>query len=380
MAENEDGQERTERPTPKRIEEARRKGQVPRSPELAAAAVVLLAGGALYLFGGAAGGGMASMMRRSLSLSPAAAGDGYAALVALRDAALEAMLACAPVLAATFLAALAAPLAIGGWNSSGEALGLRLERINPLAGLGRIFSARSAAELVKSLARFAVVGTIAVAVLWSQADDLLGLSREPVGNGIVHAAQLTGQALLAMTAGLVLIAAVDVPFQLWQYTRDLRMTRDEIRQELKETEGSPETRGRIRAIQQAMAQRRMMQEVPTASVVITNPTHFAVALRYDEKRHRAPVVVAKGADEVAARIRELAGEHGVPLVSAPPLARVLYRHVDLGVEIPAVLYVAVAQVLTYVAQLAGARRAGMPPPAPPAVDPAVEQAFGRVGG
>jgi flagellar biosynthetic protein FlhB len=320
------------------------------------------------------------MMRRSLSLSPAAAGDSYAAINAFRDAAAEALLACAPVLAAAFLAALAAPLAIGGWNLSGEALGMRFERINPLTGIGRLFSARSAAELGKTLVKFAVVGTIAVALLWSQADDLLRLSMEPVGNGIAHAAQLTGQALLAMTAGLVLIAAIDVPFQLWQYTRDLRMTRDEIRQELKESEGSPETRGRIRAIQQAMARRRMMQEVPTASVVITNPTHYAVALRYDEKRNRAPVVVAKGADEVAARIRELATGHGVPLVSAPPLARVLYRHVDLGVEIPAVLYVAVAQVLTYVAQLAGARRAGMPPPVPPTVDPSVEQSFRRAEG
>lgn len=379
MAENEDGQERTERPTPKRLEEARRKGQVPRSPELAAAAVAMLAGGALYLLGGSIGSGIAAMMRRTLSLSPMAARDTHAAINAFRDAALEALLACAPVLAAAFLAALAAPLAIGGWNFSAEALALRFERINPASGLGRIFSARSVAELTKTLAKFAAVGSIAVAVLWSQADDLLGLSREPVGAGIVHAAQLTGQALLAMTAGLVLIAAIDVPFQLWQYTRDLRMTQDEVRRELKETEGSPETRGRIRAIQQAMASRRMMQEVPTASVVVTNPTHFAVALRYDEKRNRAPVVVAKGADEVAARIRELAADNGVPLVSAPPLARVLYRHVDLGVEIPAALYVAVAQILTYVAQLAGARRAGMAPPAPPSVDPAVEHAFRKAG-
>ncbi len=379
MAENEDGQERTERPTPKRLEEARKKGQVPRSPELAAAAVVMLSGGALYLLGGSIGGGMAAMMRRALSLSPMAAGDTHAAINAFRDAAVEALLACAPVLAAAFLAALAAPLAIGGWNFSGEALGFKFERINPLSGFGRMFSARSAVELAKSLSKFAVVGTIAVAVLWTQADDLLGLSREPVGNGIAHAAQLTGQALLAMTAGLVLIAAIDVPFQLWQHTRDLRMTQDEVRRELKETEGSPETRGRIRAIQQAMARRRMMQEVPTASVVVTNPTHFAVALRYDDKRNRAPVVVAKGADEVAARIRELAAESGVPLVSAPPLARVLYRHVDLGVEIPAALYVAVAQILTYVAQLAGARKAGMPPPPAPSVDPDVEHALGKAG-
>jgi flagellar biosynthetic protein FlhB len=151
------------------------------------------------------------------------------------------------------------------------------------------------------------------------------------------------------------------------------MTQTEVRQEHKESEGSPETRARIRSAQQAMARGRMMQEVPTASVVVTNPTHFAVALRYDESRNRAPVVVAKGADDIAAKIREIATASGVPLVSAPPLARALYRNVDLGVEIPSALYVAVAQVLTYVTQLTQARRVGAPPPPAPSIDPAVEE-------
>jgi flagellar biosynthetic protein FlhB len=184
--------------------------------------------------------------------------------------------------------------------------------------------------------------------------------------------RLAAQALLAMSGSLALIAAIDVPYQLWQHARQLRMTREEIRQESRESDGSPEVKGRIRAAQQAIARRRMMQDVPTATVVVTNPTHFAVALRYDEKRSGAPILVAKGADEVAARIREVAVASGVPLVSAPPLARVLFRNVEIGVEIPAALYVAVAQVLTYVMHLRSARGAGLQLPVPPTIDPGVE--------
>jgi flagellar biosynthetic protein FlhB len=193
----------------------------------------------------------------------------------------------------------------------------------------------------------------------------MGLSSEPIEGAIAHSASLTGYALLVLCLGLVAIAAVDVPFQLWQHSKDLRMTREEVREEYKESEGSPEVRGRIREAQRALARGRMMQEVPKADVVITNPTHFAIALRYDDQKMRAPIVVAKGTDLLAARIREIATESGVPIVEAPPLARALYRTVDLGREVPAALYVTVAQVLTYVYQLKAAwERGTQPPPAP----------------
>lgn len=377
MAEN-DVADRTESATPKRLEDARKRGQVPRSPELGAAAVTIATAAALLVLGPGLVGRMADLMHRGLGFDAARALDGGAALKIFEGAMLDALLAIAPVLALSMVAALTAPLALGGWNFSTEALGFKFERIDPAAGIGRMFSIRALVELAKSIAKFAAVGLVAGLLLWNQTDEILALSRGAIGPAMADALRLCGRALLAMSGALVAIALVDVPYQLWQHARSLRMTREEVRQEHRESEGSPEIKGRIRAAQQALARRRMMTEVPKATVVITNPTHYAVALRYEDGRNGAPVLVAKGADEVAARIRELAAEHGVPLVSAPPLARVLFRNVDLGVEIPAALYVAVAQVLTYVMHLRAATRSGAPLPPPPAIDPAVEQ-LGRDG-
>jgi flagellar biosynthesis protein FlhB len=246
-------------------------------------------------------------------------------------------------------------------------------RLSPIAGFGRMFSMRGVVELAKAFAKFGLIALIAAIFLWVKRAELLQLGSEPPAAAISHAITLSGHALLALAGALVLIAAVDVPWQLFQHMKQLRMTRQEIRDELKESEGNPEVKGKIRQIQQDMARRRMMQEVPKADVVVTNPTHFAVALRYDDKRMRAPIVIAKGADAVAARIREVATEHNVPLFEAPPLARALFRSVDLNREVPATLYVAVAQVLTYVYQVRAARQSGAIPPAPPTIDPSVEQ-------
>lgn len=371
MAE-EQGQERTERATPKRLEEARKKGQVPRSPELNAAAVTLTVAATAYALGGAIAGDFAALMRQGLSIPRGELFNEGRITAVFESLMLHGFWICVPLLAAAFIAALLAPLAIGGWNFSSEALGVKFERISPLAGIGRMFSLRSVAELVKSLAKFAIVGVIAAGVLWQQSEEFLRLALLPTVPALGHALQLSGQALLAVASGLALIAAIDVPYQLWQHQRDLRMTQQEVREEYKETEGSPEIRGRIRARQQEMARQRMMQEIPTASVVVTNPEHYAVALRYVDGRNRAPIVVAKGVDAVAARIREIARENGVPIFEAPPLARTLYRNVDLGVEIPAELYVAVAQVLTYVLQLQRAVQQGMAAPVRPEIDPQVE--------
>ena len=209
---------------------------------------------------------------------------------------------------------------------------------------------------------------IAVLVLRRQSPALLGLGREPTNLAIAHAIQLAGDGLISVSSGLLLIAGVDVPFQLWQYAKQLKMTKEEVRQEMKESEGSPEIKGRIRQLQQAAARQRMMSDVKKADVIVTNPTHFAVALRYDDKRMRAPVVVAKGADLIAARIREIATEHSVPIFEAPPLARVLFRNVDIGGEVPAALYVAVAQILSYIFQLRAAKQGAAPMPARPVVN------------
>jgi flagellar biosynthesis protein FlhB len=365
--------ERTERPTQKRLDEARKKGQVPRSPELTTAAVVLIAGAGLNFLGGSVGSGLFEIMRNGLALSRDQVLDDSSAISQFGASAAHALLACAPVLGLTLVAALLAPLAIGGWNLSFGVLAPDFSRLSPAAGFGRIFSMRGVVELAKAFAKFGLVALVAVVFLWMKTSELLGLGSEPTAGSIGHAVSLAGQALLALGGALGLIAAVDVPWQLFNYMKSLRMTRQEIRDELKESEGNPEIKGRIRQMQQAAARHRMMQEVPKADVVVTNPTHYAVALRYDEKRMRAPIVVAKGADAVAAKIREVATEHRVPLFEAPPLARALFRSVDLNQEVPARLYVAVAQVLTYVYQLRTAQRSGAEPPVPPTIDASVEE-------
>lgn len=368
MAETSDRHDRTEAPTQKRLDDARSEGRIPRSRELSAAAVMVSAGTLLMLGGRTMGGKLGELMRTGLSISRERIFDSGAATQALGEQSISALWAIAPVLGITLVVALGAPLALGGWAFSGKAIAPDFSRLSPGSGLARMVSARSWMELGKALAKFAVVGGAGALVLWLHSDRLLGLGAEPVDAAIVHAIQMAGEALIALTAALVLIAAVDVPFQLWQYHKDMRMTREEIRQEHKESEGSPEIKGRIRALQREMAERRMMDDVPKADVIITNPTHFAVALRYDEKTMRAPRVVAKGVDLMAARIREVASEHRVPIFEAPPLARALHRSVDIGDEIPTGLYVAVARVLTYIFQLRAAIRDHLPKPPPPQIE------------
>lgn len=365
----ETGQEKTERATPKRLEEARKKGQLPRSIELSMAAVCIAAAAAIYTLGSGAAEKFADLMRTSLSLSPEVAMGENVVWPVMRNAAGQAIVTILPFLGATFLAALAAPLAIGGWNFSTQALVPQFSRLNPLSGFGRIFSARGSMELGKGLAKVAVVSIIAIVLLRGMTAQIFGLSSEPLNGAIGHSASLAGYSLLVLCCGLVAIAAFDVPFQLYQHAKDLKMTLQEVREEYKESEGSPETRGRIREAQRALARGRMMEEVPKADVIVTNPTHFAVALRYEDAKMRAPIVVAKGTDLLAAKIREIAMENAVPIVEAPPLARALYRTVDIGREVPAALYVTVAQVLTYVYQLKACLDRGVAPPPAPQFEP-----------
>jgi flagellar biosynthesis protein FlhB len=372
MADDSDA-ERTEQPTQKRLDEARKKGQIPRSQELNAAAVVLMAGAGLNFTGKSIGNGLFDLMRNGLQISREQAMDATSAISLFGSAAQHALLACAPVLGLTMLAALLAPMSIGGWNLAFGSLAPDFSRLSPLKGLGRVFSMRGAVELVKAFAKFGIIAVITVMFLWSRTNEMLGLGQEPTAAAIGHAITLSGQALLFFSAGLALIAAIDVPYQLFQHIKSLKMTREEIREEMKESEGNPEVKGKIRQLQQEVAKRRQMQEVPKADVIVTNPTHYAVALKYDDKRMRAPIVVAKGVDEVAAKIREIGGEHNVPIFEAPPLARALFRAVDLNEEVPARLYVAVAQVLTYIYQLKAVKQHGGTPPVPPTIDPSVEE-------
>jgi flagellar biosynthetic protein FlhB len=379
MAEQKDSNERTEQPTAKRLEDARKKGQVPRSPDLGAAAVSITAAAAIYLFGTKTASGLLEMMSQGLTISRT---DLSFPDIVTRDFAQSAVvgaLSVVPLIGAMIVAAIAAPMAIGGWNFSSESMSFKGERLDPIKGIGRMFSIRSAVELLKSIVKFLFVGGIGVVVIYWNIEHITGLARLPVGGAIIESAEILALALLAMTGALVVIALIDAPFQMLQFRKEMRMTREEIREEYKETDGNPENKARVRGIQLQLSRSRMMQEVPRATVIVTNPTHFAVALRYQEGRDAAPIVVAKGADEVAARIREVGAENSVPMVSAPPLARVLFRYVDLGQEVPGALYVAVAQVLTYVFKLRNAVRYGAEKPELPVIDPAIEALGSRRG-
>lgn len=350
MAESESGQEKTEQPTPKRLQDAREKGDSPRSPELATAAVFCGAILGLIAFGGWMGGHAMTWMRNQLASAGQARGLGDDLLVRAGLSLGELMMAVGPIIATCVLFAFVAP-AVLGVNFSTEALAPQLQRLSPIAGIKRIFGVQGLGELAKSLLRIALLGAIGTAYYVFYEDRLLQLSQLPLAAGAAAGFELILGLLMAMGAGLVLLALADVPFQFWSWKRRLKMTRQELLEEMKEMEGRPEVKGHIRRLQHEISSRRMMEAVPTADVVLVNPTHYAVALKYEAGRHRAPVVVAKGVDEVALAIRKVADANRVAIVSAPPLARVLYAQSELGREIPVKLYQAVAQVLSYVYQL-----------------------------
>jgi flagellar biosynthetic protein FlhB len=367
-----DRDSRTEQATPKRLEDARRKGQVPRSQDLSVALAMLAVGAALQITSGFLSSTLTTLMTRGLSFGRDAAVDPSSMGPAFRAALFTAGWLCMPLFGVALVAAVIAPAAVGGFNFSPQALGFRWERLDPIAGLGRMFSARGAIEVVKGISRFAVLAIATVFVLRNATGELLGLGNEPTMAGIAHAFSLAGRMVLTLACALLLIAAIDVPLVIWRHRRDLRMSKQELREEHREAEGNPELKGHIRSQLRAMSRRRMIQAVPTADMVIVNPTHYAVAVKYDAAKMRAPVVVAKGVDAVAARIRAVAADANIPIVEAPPLARALHAGCDLGDEIPPRLYVAVAQVLSYVYQVRSLRTAGLPPPVPPAFDAALD--------
>jgi flagellar biosynthetic protein FlhB len=349
MAEEaETGGERTEDPSPRRLQEARERGQVPRSRELTNFATMIGGSATLVAIGGSLATRLSQMMRHGLSIDPQSLRDPDGMLSSLGDASISAVTALLPVFGAVIALVLLASLLLGGWNFSPQAMAPDFSRLSPLAGLKRLFGLRGASELGKALLKFTVIGGVcAVIVSWTFG-DVLALAHMQPRAAIGRGAGLMSWAFVWLCASLALVAIVDVPLQLFQFKRMLRMTRQEVRDEAKESDGRPETKQRIRRMQQQLAQRRMMHKVPTADVVIVNPTHFAVALKYDPKQMRAPRVLAKGVDLVAANIRRIAEEHRVPVFESPKLARALYRSTDLNKEIPAGLYVAVAQVLSYI--------------------------------
>jgi flagellar biosynthesis protein FlhB len=346
--ESEQGGEKTEEPSARRLQQARERGQVPRSRELTNFATMIGGSVTLIAVGGTLVGSMSRVMRTSLAVDPERLSDPQSMTASLGEAATSAVLALLPIFGTLVGLVLLASVALGGWNFSPAAMTPDFTRMSPLSGLKRLFGIHGATELGKALLKCLVVGGVCAGIVSWLFRDVMALGHMAPRAAIGRGASLLGWAFVWLCASLALVALVDVPLQLFQFKRSLRMTRQELRDEAKESDGRPETKQRIRQMQQQLARRRMMHKVPTADVVIVNPTHFAVALKYDPQNMRAPRVLAKGVDLVAANIRRIAEEHRVPVFESPKLARALYKSTDLNREIPAGLYVAVAQVLSYI--------------------------------
>jgi len=360
MAAQESDLEKTEPASQRRLEQAREEGDIPRSRELAACASLLAGGLLLWMMGSRLEGELSGMLREGLSFPRELAFEPYLLLEHGGHLIGRVLWALLPFAAVLLAVVIGAPLLVGGWLFSVKSFLPRFDRLDPIAGITRMFSTHALGELGKAVAKAVLLGVVGAMVVIKQTDALVGMAVVPAGSGDSQLGHVMFVAFAAMAGVLAVIAAIDVPWQRWQYAKKLMMTREEVRQEHKEQEGNPEIKARIRAQQRAMARRRMMAEVPKADVVVTNPTHYAVALKYSDEHDAAPVVLASGTDEIAAKIREIAGEHGIPLLEAPPLARALYRHTEPGDTIPERLYTAVAQVLAYVYQL----RAGANPALP----------------
>ncbi|RIX41198.1 MAG: flagellar type III secretion system protein FlhB [Rhodocyclales bacterium GT-UBC] len=363
MAEDSD-LDKTEAPSGRRIEQAREQGQVPHSRELGTFLILMAAGASFWMMGSWFAQRAMLIARKGLSIEPKYMHEPALMIPRLADMASDALVAFSPLLGLILLAAVLPPFFLNAWVFSPKALMPDLGRIDPISGFSRLLSWNSLMELGKAILKACVVGGVAAILIWKEREEILGLLAQPLDLALAHAGHMVSYSFLMLVSTLILIVAFDVPFQIWQYFDKLKMTKEEVKQETKEMMGDPLVKGRIRGLQMQAARRRMMAAVPQANVIVTNPTHYAVALSY-KTGMAAPKVIAKGIGAVALKIRELGAENGVPMLEAPPLARALYKHAELDVEIPSALYSAVAEVLAYIYQLASWRDAGGSYPVPP---------------
>lgn len=351
MAEEDSSQEKTEEPTSRKIEKAREEGQVPRSKELNTSAVLLFGSVGLLLLGPAGVEQIASMARHNFSVERMAVFDTAELFSHLGASLWSATIALTPWFFLVLLAAIFGPIGLGGWLFTAKSLLPKLDRISPLSGFKRMFSMNSLVELFKSWAKIIVVGVVAWLVLNYYFIDAFTLRQKELKPAIDGSVEILMWSIIIICSSTIIIAIIDVPWQIYSHTKKLRMTMQEVKDEFKDSDGKPEVKAKIRQLQQEVAQRQMMSDVPTADVVITNPSHYSVALQYDSSKGNAPLVLAKGKDEVAMKIREIAKENNIPQMQAPPLARALFAHAKIGEEIPEGLFVAVAQVLAYIFQM-----------------------------
>lgn len=355
MAES-DGQERTEDATSRRRQQATEKGQIPRSKELASVAVMFFGVISLWMMGDELGASIGRIMTRLFSLSRGEIYDFELLKRIIASCLSDLLYPLGTILIILFCASLLGAVGLGGIHFSTEGLMPKLSKINPATGLKRMFGKQSIIELVKSILKITLIGGVAFWLMRRNLPNFFDISREVYPLNIIDALRLLLHIVLIIICSLLIVVAIDIPFQIFQHNQQLKMTKQEVKDENKETEGNPQVKGRLRQLQREATQRRMMADVPTADVIVTNPEHYSVALRYDQSMDKAPVVVAKGVDNIAMKIREVANEYDIEIVPAPPLARALYYNTDLEQQIPDGLFVAVAQILAYVFQLKAYRR------------------------
>ncbi|WMN59405.1 flagellar biosynthesis protein FlhB [Pseudoalteromonas xiamenensis] len=350
MAED-SGQERTEEPTSKKIDEARKKGQIARSKELGTTFVLIFSAIALLMYGPGIAKGLYNLMGRMLTLNRNETYDTTKMFAVWGSAFSELIFPMAMFVFVVALAGIIGNTLLGGFNFSWEAASPKPSKMSPMKGFKRMFGAQAGIELVKAILKFSLVAGFAILLIQGYFYEILHLSIESPPQSIVHALEILAWMFLALSCTLIIISAIDAPYQSYNHHKQLKMTLQEVKDEYKNSEGDPMIKGRIRRMQREMSQRRMMQDVPDADVVVTNPTHYSVALKYDTEKAGAPMVIAKGVDELAMQIRKVAIGNDVPIVESPALTRSLYHTTEVGDQIPEQLFTAVAQVLAYVFQL-----------------------------
>lgn len=353
MAEEQDNsQEKTEEASQKRLDDAKQKGQVSRSRELNSMALLLCTSASLLLMGDAMLNSLSSLMHDNFSIEREHLFDETVMFTRLLEMSFKILLGFTPFLVLITIIALFAPMLVGGWSFSFEAFMPKLEKLDPIKGLTqRVFAMNGLIELIKALAKFSLIGVVGFLYIYSNKTELMMLGLGGINLGLAEAAYHLLMAFLIVSMSTILIASLDVPYQLWEHARKLKMTKQEVKDELKDTEGKPEVKAQIRAMQQQMANQRTMEAVPKADVIITNPTHYAVALKYDPDTMAAPILLAKGTDILAEKIKQVANANNIAIFPAPMLARAIYYNASIDKEIPSGLYLAVAQVLAYVFQL-----------------------------
>ncbi len=355
-------QDKTQEPTQKRLDDSRKKGQVPRSRELNTMLVTFIGSCGLIFSTGTISDSLHEIVLHNFQLPIAHVMDKKYMLPHLTESSLTALYALLPYLALMFVVALFGPMMIGGMSFSMKAMAFKMNRLSPFSGFKRMFGVQGLVELLKALLKVGLIGFIVYALLRIFTPEILNLGFETIHNSIEHSYRLILMIFTVASAGLIVVTLIDAPYQLWNHNKQLRMTMQEVKDEFKETEGNPENKGRMRNLQRELAQKRMMEGVPDADVIITNPTHFAVALKYDADESKAPLVVAKGVDFIAEKIKEIALKNDVNVFCAPALARAVYYSTELNKEIPYGLYMSVAKVLAYVFQLKNAVPGKYPEP------------------